>query len=163
MKRILFLVIGFLMVLGLSACAKEKEEKLEGSLEDILDEIYEKGEYSNDFKEHTIPELIVIEINDENATNFLGTAIEFEEAIASESTWSTSAYSVCLVRVKDGVDIEQAKQDILENVNPFKWICVGVDEDKIIVDNIGDVIILIMTNYEGEAIHNAFLSLIDEK
>ena len=157
----MFLLIGFLMLLGLSGCVKE--EKLDGSLEDILKEIYEKGEYSDDFKEYMIPELIVKEINNENVTYFLGTEVDFEEAIASESTWSTSAYSVCLVRVKEDVDIEQAKKDILDNVNPFKWICVGVDKEKIIVDHIGDVIILIMSNNEGEAIHDAFLSLKDNK
>ncbi len=161
MKKMMFLLIGFLMLLGLSGCVKE--EKLDGSLEDILKEIYEKGEYSDDFKEYMIPELIVKEINNENVTYFLGTEVDFEEAIASESTWSTSAYSVCLVRVKEDVDIEQAKKDILDNVNPFKWICVGVDKEKIIVDHIGDVIILIMSNNEGEAIHDAFLSLKDNK
>ena len=38
MKRILCLIMGIVMVLGLSACAK-KEEKLEGSLEEILKKI----------------------------------------------------------------------------------------------------------------------------
>ena len=161
MKKMMFLLIGFLMLLGLSGCVKE--EKLDGSLEDILKEIYEKGEYSDDFKEYMIPELIVKEINNENVTYFLGTEVDFEEAIASESTWSTSAYSVCLVRVKEDVDIEQAKKDILDHVDPFKWICVGVDKEKIIVDHIGDVIILIMSNNEGEAIHDAFLNLKDNK
>lgn len=161
MKKMMFLLIGFLMLLGLSGCTKE--EKLEGTLEDILKEIYENGDYSDDFKEYTIPELIVKEINNENVTYFLGTEVDFEEAIASESTWSTAAYSVCLVRVKEDVDIEQAKKDILDHVDPFKWICVGVDKEKIIVDHIGDVIILIMSNNEGEAIHDAFLNLKDNK
>lgn len=161
MKKLLFLVVALAMAFGVSACAK-KEKNLEGSLEDILDKIYENGEYPDSFKENTIPNLIVIEINSENVTRFLGTEIDFEEAIASESNWSTSAYSVCLVRVKEGVDIEKAKADILENVDPWKWICVGVDKDKVIVDNIGDVIILIMSNNQGEAIHNAFLALNEE-
>ncbi len=162
MKRILCLIMGIVMVLGLSACAK-KEEKLEGSLEEILNEIYEKGDYSDDFEQYMKPNLLVFEIDEENVTYYLGKEIEFEEAIASESMMMTSAYSVCLVRMKEDADIEQAKQDILDNVNPYKWICVGVDEDKIIVDNIGDVIILIMTNYDGEAIHDAFLSLKNKK
>ena len=60
---------------------------------------------------------------------------------------------------KEGADIEQIKTAIKENVDPQKWICVGVDPEKIIVDNIGDIIILIMSDDQGEALHNAFLAL----
>ena len=61
--------------------------------------------------------------------------------------------------VKEGADIEKIKEDIKANVNPQKWVCVGVDPDKVIVDSIGDVIIIIMSNDEGKALHDAFLAL----
>lgn len=163
MKKLLFLVVGLLMTFGLGACAKEKDVPLEGTLEEMLDKIYENGEYESDFKEYILPSLGVIKINAENVNYFLGTEIEFEDAIASESNWTSRAYSVCLVKVKAGANVTKIKKDILENVDSYKWICVGVEKEDIIVDNIGDVIILIMTDFQAEAIHNAFLSLKTEK
>ena len=46
-----------------------------------------------------------------------------------------------------------------ENVDPMKWVCVGVDTKNILVDNIGDVLILVMSDEAGKALHEAFLSL----
>ena len=115
---------------------------------------------SENFKEFINSGLQTTVITQEGSGYFLGKDdIEFEEAIASEPIMSPGAYSLCLVRVKRGADIEKAKIDIKENVDPRKWICVGVDPSNVYVDNIGDVIILIMSDNEGEALHNAFLDL----
>ena len=40
-----------------------------------------------------------------------------------------------------------------------KWVCVGVDPDNIIVDSIGDIVILIMSDTDAQDLHQAFLSL----
>ena len=74
---------------------------------------------------------------------------------------SPGAYSLCLVRVKEGTDIEQMKKDIKENVDPMKWICVGVDKENVIVDSIDDVIFLVMSNTNAQQMHEAFLALKD--
>ncbi|MDI9463419.1 MAG: hypothetical protein QM368_07430 [Bacillota bacterium] len=89
----------------------------------------------------------------------MGTEIDFQEAVASEPLIMPSAYELCLVRVKEGADIENIKKQIKDNVDPMKWVCVGVDPENIIVDNIGNVIILIMSDDQGEALHKAFLAL----
>lgn len=133
---------------------------LEGSLEEILAEIYKTAAVSEQFREYAKTGLQTTEINGENCEYHLGKAeIEFDAAIASEPIMSPSAYSLCLVRVKEGADIEQIKTDIKENADPRKWVCVGVDPDNVIVDNVGDVIILIMSDQEGAALHEAFLAL----
>jgi hypothetical protein len=72
---------------------------------------------------------------------------------------STSAYSLCLLRAKDGADIEQIKKDIKENADPMKWICVGVDPKNVFVENIDDVIMLVMSDDQGQALRDAFLGL----
>jgi hypothetical protein len=61
--------------------------------------------------------------------------------------------------LKKGADIEKLKSEIKENVNPNKWVCVGVDPSNIIVDNIGDLVILIMSDTDAQALHSAFLAL----
>jgi hypothetical protein len=70
-----------------------------------------------------------------------------------------SAYSLCLVRVKEGADVEKIKAEIKENVDPMKWVCVGVDPANIIVDNIGDIIVLIMSDSHAQELHLAFRAL----
>ena len=54
------------------------------------------------------------EVTEENIEYYLGTKdIEYKEALASESGVGSIAHSVVLVRMKDGSDIEDAKQKIL--------------------------------------------------
>lgn len=83
--------------------------------------------------------------------------LQFEEALASEPMMSSVAHSICLVRVADGADIAQLKKDIKENVNSYKWVCVGVEKDQVIVDSVGNTIILIMDSHDPELIRSNFL------
>ena len=63
-------------------------------------------------------------------------------------------------KVEEGADVEAAKTAIKENVNPRKWVCVGVEDEKnVIVDNRGDLIVLIMENNHAQTIHNNFKNL----
>lgn len=167
MKKINLILLALILVISLTACQSNDAGKnpvennnLEGSLESILDKIYKRAEVSDSMKDFIKEGLQVTEITAENTGYFLGKEnIEFEEAIASEPMISSSAYSLCLVRVKEGADIEKIKTDIKENADPRKWICVGVDPNNVIVDNIGDVVILIMSDEAGSALHDAFLQL----
>ncbi len=161
MKKITILLFVFIFTLVVSACSKN-ESILEGSLEDILADIYESDELSDSFKEF-IEGVHTIEIEDDRIEYHLGKSnIKFKEAIASVPVMSTSAYELTLIRAKPRQDIEKLKKDIKENVDPQKWVCVGVEKENVIVDNIGDVVILIMSDNEPENLLNAFLSLHDE-
>lgn len=167
MKKVLVLFLVLAFCLGsLTGCRKENVKNgggadinLDGSLEEILSKIYETAELDDSFREYIDTGLQTKEITTENCSYHLGTEIEFQEAIASEPLIMPSAYELCLVRVKEGADIENIKKQIKDNVNPMKWVCVGVDPENIIVDNIGNVIILIMSDDQGEALHKAFLAL----
>ncbi len=162
MKKMLLLLLAAAMLLSLSACSGDSspgpgsEQLLEGDLESILAKIYESAELSGDF----MPGLITAEITAENCEYHLGkSGLEYEEAIVSEPEMMGSPYALCLVRAKEGADIEKLKSEIKENVDPFKWVCAGVDPSNIIVDNIGNVVILIMSDTDAQALHNAFLAL----
>lgn len=138
----------------------DNESILDGSLESILEKIYETADCSDNFKEYAKTGLQTTEVTKERSAYYLGKeGIEFEEALASEPIMMPSAYELTLVRVKEGADIEKIKEEIQENVDPRKWVCVGVDPENVIVDSIDDVIIIIMSNDECEALHDAFLAL----
>ena len=75
--------------------------------------------------------------------------LKVKEALASEPMMTSVAYSVVLVRMEKGADIEAAKTEIKENINPRKWMCVEVPEEDVIVKSKGDLIILIMVADEA--------------
>lgn len=167
MKKLYLIILALVMVFSITACQSNdvdsnptENNNLEGSLESILDKIYETVDVDDSYRDYIENRLVTTEVTAENAGYFLGDEkIEFESAIASEPMMTSSAYSLCLVRVKEGADIEKIKSDIKENVDPRKWICVGVDPSNVIVDNIGDVVILIMNDDIGGSLHDAFLQL----
>jgi hypothetical protein len=179
MRKIIALLIIFTVVFSFSACAKDNpagpgtsaepsaepshesnEGILEGSLESILQVIYDTADISDDFKNYLKDGVETQEITAQNIEYHLGKkGIEFKEAIASEPMIQPSAYSLCLIRVKEGADVEKIKQEIKDNVNPQKWVCVGVDEKNVIVDSIGDVIFLVMSDQVAKSMHDAFQAL----
>ena len=148
----------FLLLITFSLCLTGcKEEKIEGTLEDLMNKVY--ASIPDEEKPMMLMNTVV---DSENIEYFLGTKdIELEEALASESGVGSIAHSVVLVRAKENADIEKIKNDIKENVDPRKWICVGVEKEDLIVKNKGNLIILIMVEDEKtrEKIDNAFEGL----
>lgn len=124
------------------------------SLEGIMKSIYEGVELET-------PATAITTITADNVEYYLGlkTIDGIEEAIASEPMMSSSAHSVCLVRVKDGTDVTKMMSDIKENVNPQKWICVGVDPENVMVTNKGNLILLVMDNTNPQGIIDSFNAL----
>ena len=152
MKKIFLIMIMFVMCLTLTACG---EKNVEGTLEEIMTKVY-----ANIPEDERPMMLMNTEINEENIEYYLGTSdIEYEEALASESMNSSIAHSVVLVRVKDNADIESIKTKIKENVDPRKWICVGVDEEDVVVENKGNLIILIMSQNNKDGLEKGFNNL----
>ena len=140
MKKIKLLSIFAILLGGIFLLSGCENNKVEGSLEEIMTKVYSG-----------IPEdqrpmgLTNMEVNSENVIGFLGTEdIEYEEALASESMIGSFAHSVVLVRAKDGADVETLKTTIKENIDPRKWVCVWVEEEDVIIKNKGDLIIVIM-------------------
>ena len=133
---------------------------LDSSLEEIIKMIYSTADLEDSFREYVQEGTYFDPVTDEKAEYHLGKSdIEFEEALASEPMIQPGAYSLVLVRAKDGADVEAIKNDIKENVNPFKWICVGVAEENVIVDSIDDIIFLVMSDEAAKPLHEAFLAL----
>ena len=154
MNKLGLFALAFLSLILLTGCG-EKVENVEGTLEEIMTKVY--ANLSEDEKPMGLTN---IPVDKDNVEGFLGTAdIEFEEALASEPMVSSIAHSVVLVRVKEDADIEATMSKIKENVNPRKWLCVGVEEDQVIVKNKGNLIILIMVADNSDKLEAGFDSL----
>lgn len=184
-KRWMLAIVSGVLALSLAACSSDKEPEatsatttapttsapattteqtenpnLEGSLQDILKQIYETADVSDDDRAWLLSSMVTIDITEENMTFYIGVqSADVEEGIASEPMMSSIAYSLCLVRVKPGTDVEQLKADIKANVNPRKWVCVDVMEENVLVENIGDVVLLVMNDNHAHALRDAFLAL----
>lgn len=150
MKKIfaVFACIGLLLITG---CDK-KEENLTYTPTEIIEKVYVG-------LEDNLPMLTNIEITDENLSYYLGVeSLDYKEAVASEPMMSSIAHSIVVVRMNEGADIEKAKQEIKKNVDPRKWVC--VEAESVIVENKGDIIILIMSKNEtAEKIKTNFENL----
>lgn len=144
LKKLLSILLVCATLLPLTGCG---EKNVEGTLNEIIEKIYA------DIPSEEMPmieNLDVLKMVPGNLTYYIGTEdIEYEAVLASEPMMSSIAYSVVLVRMKDGADIEAAKKEIKENVNPRKWGCVEVPEEDVIVKSKGDLIILIMVADEN--------------
>lgn len=111
---------------------------LDGSLTDLLGAVYAGTDVGT-------AGLMTREITAENLSLYLGVdKLDFTEGVACEPMINARAHSVCLVRLKDGADVERVKKDIAAKVNPRKWICVGVEPENVRVENIGNLILLVM-------------------
>ena len=154
-KNLLLLLVVCTTLLTLTACGSKN---VEGELTDIMEKVYEKM-YA-DVKEDERPMLMTTnalnpfegateeDINYQVEYAIGKNKVDYKEIVYSEPPMSSIAYSVVLVRMNEGADVEEAKKAIKEGVDPRKWMCVEVAKEDIIVKNKGDLIILIMVEDE---------------
>ena len=76
----------------------------------------------------------------------------------SEYQMTPPAYSLSLIRLPAGADVESVKAQIKENANPWRWVCVGVE--KVEVVSVGNIIgVFMMTEAGATALSNSFSAL----
>lgn len=154
MKKILFVVALFSVALLFTGCGNSN---IDGDLGDLMDKVY--AEIPEDERPMMLEQ---VKVNADNIEYYLGTSdISYKEALASEPAIGSIAHSVVLVRVADDASVEDVKTKIKENVDPRKWICVGVEEEDVIVKNKGNLIILILEEDQTtrEALEKGFDNL----
>lgn len=158
MKKILMLFMIAVLAVGAVACGNNSSGQgdssgpVEGSLQEIMDKVYAGVQQE-------LPEMMETVLEADNMVYFLGSdKIDLVEGLASEPMMSSIAHSVVLLRLKEGAEVDAIMETIRTSVDPRKWICVGVEEDQVIVDNIENLVILIMDEEAG-TFHESFLKL----
>ena len=93
-----------------------------------------------------------VDLTDEFAiTGYTGLekADDIDVAAVCEAAMGSQAYSVVLVKVKEGVDTKAVAEAMHAGINPRKWIC--VEADDLIVAASGEYVILAMMDSEYAA------------
>ena len=155
MKKIITGIICAVLLVTMAACGSKSggnSAHVDGTLSEIFAKIYENAGVE-------APMTVEIAVDDANKAGMLGSSeVKFTEGLATEPMIMTIPHSMVLIRVDKDTDIEATKKLIKDNVDPRKWICVGVDPEQVIVDSIGDLIFLVMS-VDAQAYHDSFLKL----
>lgn len=174
MKKKIILILLASMTLSFAACGNQaensdtidgtvtedtaKEENLQGTCAEILQEIYDTATTEDDFFSAT-KDYENTEITADNEEYILGTTeIDFTDSVCSAPMMSSIAYQCVVLRVSDSQDVEKAKELLKEHADPRKWVC--VEAESVTVENVGDVILFIMADQDvADAAKKAFLAL----
>ena len=107
-----------------------------------------------------LPELETEEIDVSNSdlvTSYTGiqSTGNVESLVVLEPLMSSQAYSAVALKVKSNANIETVKEEILNNVDMRKWICVSAE--KLYVTNHNNIIFFVMSDEDwATATYNSF-------
>lgn len=125
----------------------------EKDMKSMLKSIYSKNK-------DVLPELETEEIDVSNSdlvTSYTGiqNTGNIESLVALEPLMSSQAYSAVALKVKSNANIETVKEEILNNVDMRKWICVSAE--KLYVTNYNNIIFFVMSDEDwATTTYNSF-------
>lgn len=140
--------------------AGNEEMTINEALSGVIDMIYEKSPVA-----FSIGENMPVDLTDSDSVKAytgLADGSRLDGAVFSEPMMGSQAYSLVMVRVKDDADAEAVKKDMIDGIDPSKWICVTADDVRVI--NSGKVVMLIMVSSDleegkADAICDAFVEI----
>lgn len=165
MKKVIITIIAILVVVAvivavimLNQKPKTKLEPINSSedLSALVEKLYEG-------KKEKLPSLMTqtIDVSDSNLvkmTTGLENGNNLEYAVISEPMMSSQAYSLVLVKVKDGVNANEIAKTMSENVDTRKWICVSAE--KLYATSSGNIAILVMSSKDwAQPVYEKFKEL----
>lgn len=128
MKKMIALVLVLVMAMSMAACAKKAP--LEGTMEENVMKVMEIAPV--EFMGGIMP----VDLTDTSEEGkwalsyFTGlqSADQVTDVCVYEPMMSSQAFSLVMVRTAEGADPKAIAQEIKDNVDPRKWMCVGADE-----------------------------------
>ncbi len=133
---------GYLLIKG--TMPKEKKLQTAEEMQNMLNTIYSNEKIN-------LPELetTTIDVNDTIQVGVF-TGLEsndnIEELVVSVPFINAQPYSLAIVKVNEKADIEQMKQEMLDNIDMRRWICVSAE--KLYITNYENIIFLVMSSEE---------------
>lgn len=145
MKKLMALLLVMTMALTMVACrSRKKTAALEGTMEETINKIMQANPV--EFMGGVTP-LNLEDTSEEGKwalKNYTGldSAEKLTDAAVYEPMTGSQAFSLVLVRVVDAADAKTVAQQMKDNINPAKWICVTADE--VMAAGYGDTVMFIM-------------------
>ena len=158
-QNILVIALILLAVITFGVIILVSGKENTGSLETTKDIIKMINSINKDNK-NVLPELETMKINVKNideVTSYTGLTSndDIESIVVSVPLITSQAYSVAVVKVKDNADVEKIKQEMLDNIDMGRWICVSAEQ--LYITNSGNVIFSVMADKDiAETVYNDF-------
>ena len=114
------------------------------SLTALVDQIYE-GQIV-EFPALATQEVDITDAGMVQLATGLDNASDLEYVVVSEPMMTSQAYSLVLVKVKDGANASEIAKKMNDNIDIRKWICVSAE--KVYTTSSGNVICLVMSREE---------------
>ena len=134
-----------------TACGKAGESGnaqgtvIEGDLTDVMAKIYEGAELDAETKE-SMQYYMTDTLTADNEQALLGTdGVPYIEGVYSQPMMSSIAYQCVLLRVAPE-DVDTVKEQLKANADVNKWVCVSAE--TVLVENVGDVVLFIMSSQD---------------
>ena len=150
---ILLAVISFIIFILVSGSGNKGSVETPKDINDIINTI-------NKNNKDILPELETMKVDIENideVTSYTGlkTNDGIESIVVSVPVMTAQAYSVAVVKVKESADVEKIKQEMLDNIDMRRWICVSAEQ--LYITNSGNVIFSVMADKDiAKAVYNDF-------
>ena len=150
---ILLAVISFIIFIMVSGSSDKGSFNTTKDIKNLINTI-------NKDNKDVLPELETMKINVKNideVTSYTGlkTNDGIESITVSVPVMTAQAYQVAIVKVKDNVDVEKIKQEMLDNIDMRRWICVSAEQ--LYITNSGNVIFSVMADKDiAKAVYNDF-------
>jgi len=121
-------------------------EELKQLIQDTYDN-FDTG-FMSETMEITDPEMITHRTGLRNVS-------QIEHMVTSNALMMTTPYTFMLLKVEDGANIDQLKQEIIDNIDLWWWICVSADVAY--VTSFGHIIMIVMAEEDvADGVYNAF-------
>ena len=137
---VIILIVVIMFIFGKS---KESDSKFNSSddLKNMINSIY------NDLGD-TLPALDFQDIDSSTESRKYYTGLSdgnnVDFFVVSEPLMNAQAYSLVVLKVKDTSKIETMKQEMYNNINMAKWLCVSAE--KLYITNSDDIIFMVMAS-----------------
>lgn len=150
---ILLAVISFIIFILVSGSGNKGNVETAKDINDIINTI-------NKNNKNILPELETMKVdinNIDEVTSYTGLKSNdgIKSIVVSVPLITAQAYSVAIVRVKDNADVEKIKQEMFDNIDMRRWICVSAEQ--LYITNSGNVIFSVMADKDiAKAVYNDF-------
>ena len=155
---ILFAIISFIIFILLSDNKENLEKTKDINL--IINTI-------NKENKDILPELETIKIdikNIDDVTSYTGlkTNDNIESITVSVPTITAQAYSVAIIKVKNNANVEKIKQEMLDNIDMNRWICVSAQQ--LYITNSDNLIFYVMADKDiAKKVYDDFKKYVNNK